>query len=305
MSESAAPGRAVALRTDLPALVTVFLLIVGFTFSDDFVEFTLDLTGNYQLVATQRQWLVMAVDVALVLTTAVLKWRISEDRLPPAEMIRKLLTGSWAVGALLVVGSHLALILTAEHRSGLGDVLSFWINVLASAVFVTAMTVLLLAVLSEKSVSRGWVAPLAFGTFVVQVASALWYPWIEGKAGCAGEVSAQFYFDMSQMLALVLLTTAVELNYVRRNAIELDAGRRMAPVFVVLLLCTALGLCMSMDVKVDQEPACGTGAVWHEYITFVVSVQALAIGLATLVWLLLSDAIGADSRTVGPAERRG
>lgn len=294
MTESTAARPIVSLRSDVPALVTVFLLIVGFTFSDDVVEFVLDVTGNPHLAATNRQWLVMAVDVVLVLAAAVLKWRISADRFPPAVFIRKLLTGAWAVGALLVVGAHLALVLTAEHRSALGDVPSFWLSVLASAVFVAAMTLLLLSALSEKPASRGWVAPLVFGTFVVQVASALWYPWIEGNAGCAGEVSAQFYFDMSQMLAIVLLTTAVELNYVRRNAIELDPGRRMAPVFVVLLLSTALALCMSMDVKVDQGPFCGTGAVWHEYITFVVSIQALAIGLATLVWLLLVDAIGQE-----------
>lgn len=294
MTESASARRIVSLRSDVPALVTVFLLIVGFTFSDDVVEFVLDVTGNSHLAATNRQWLVMAVDVVLVLAAAVLKWRISADGFAPAVFIRKLLTGAWAVGALLVVGAHLALVLTAEHRSALGDVPSFWLSVLASAVFVAAMTLLLLSALSEKPASRGWVAPLVFGTFVVQVASALWYPWIEGNAGCAGEVSAQFYFDMSQMLAIVLLTTAVELNYVRRNAIELDPGRRMAPVFVVLLLSTALALCMSMDVKVDQGPFCGTGAVWHEYITFVVSIQALAIGLATLVWLLLVDAIGQE-----------
>jgi len=280
------------LRNGIPALVVVFLLIVGFTFSDDFVEFLLDITGHGKLAEANRQWLVLAVDVLLVVATAALKWRISEECSTRSVFLRTLLTGKWMVGALLVLGCHLVLILTVEHRSGLGDVAGFWLSVLASAVFVGAMSMLLLSALSERPVSRGWIAPLVFGTFVVQVASAMWYPWIDGNAGCAGEVSAQFYFDMSQMLAIVLLTTAVELNYVRRNAIETDPGRRMAPVFVVLLLCTALALCMSMDVKVDQGPACGTGAVWHEYVTFVVSIQAMAIGLATLVWLLLADAIG-------------
>lgn len=292
MTEPTAPGGVVTVRQDLPALAAVFLLIVGFTFSDDMVEFVLDMTGNHDLAATHRHWLVMGLDVVLVLVTAVLKWQIHEDRLTPGEFLRKLLTGSWAVGALLVIGAHLALILTAEHRSGLGTVASFWINVAASLVFVAAMTTLLLSVLSEKSGSRSWIAPLVFGTFVVQIASALWYPVIESNTGCAGEVSSQFYFDMTQMLSVVLLTIAVELNYVRRNAVELDPGRRMAPVFIVLLLCTAVALCLSMDVKVDQDTLCGMGAVWHEYITFVVSVQAMAIGLATLVWLLLVDALG-------------
>ena len=282
------------LRKSIPALVVVFLLIVGFTFSDDVVEFLLDVTGHGNLVETNRQWLVFALDLLLVLATAALKWRISDEPRHCRAFLRMLLTGKWGLGALLVLGGHLVLILTIERRSGLSDLAGFWVRVLASAVFVGAMTMLLISALSEKPVSRGWIAPLVFGTFVVQVASAMWYPWIDGNAGCAGEVSAQFYFDMSQMLAIILLTTAVELNYVRRSAIERDPGRRMAPVFVVLLLCTALALCMSMDVKVDQGPYCGTGAVWHEYITFVVSIQAMAIGLATLVWLLLADAVGQE-----------
>ncbi|MGI9123905.1 MAG: hypothetical protein ACR2JM_04020 [Mycobacterium sp.] len=129
---------------------------------------------------------------------------------------------------------------------------------------------------------------------MVQIASALWYPVINVNSGCAGEVSAQFFSDVANMIAIVLLTIAVELNYIRRTAAELDPGRRMAPVFIVLLLCTALALALTMDVKADQGLRCGTAAVWHEYISFVVCVQALAIGLATMVWLLLVDAVGSD-----------
>lgn len=282
------------LRRDLPALTAVFLLIVGFTFSDDIVELTLDITGRAQLAATNRQWLVMGLDLLLVLASAGLARQISADRLSRAALVRKLLTGRWMIGAVLVIVGHLVLILTSERRSSLGDVESFWINVLASTVFVAAMTLLMLSVLSEKSGSRGWIAPLVFGTFVVQIGSALWYPVIDVNVGCAGEISPQFFSDMANMIAIVLLTTAVELNYVRRNAVEQDPGRRMAPVFIVLLLCTALALALSMDVKADQATLCGTAAVWHEYISFVVCIQAIAIGLATLVWLLLVDAVGPD-----------
>lgn len=282
------------LRRDLPALVAVFLLIVGFTFSDDAVEFLLDVTGNTHLAAMNRQWLVMAVDVLLVLVTAALQWQIGAQRVSPAELLRKLLTGWWVVGAVLVIGGHLVLILTSEQRAVLGDVASFWISVLASAVFVAAMTVLMLSVLRAKPASKSWIAPLVFGTFVVQIGSALWYPVIDVNAGCAGEISPQFFSDMTNMISIVLLTLAVELNYVRRNAVEPDPGRRMAPVFIVLLLCTALVLALTMDVKADRTMLCGTAAVWHEYISFVVCIQAMAIGLATLVWLLLVDAVGGD-----------
>ena len=294
MTQQSGPRTTLELRRDLPALAAVFLLIVGFTFSDDAVEFALDVTGNGHLAATNRQWIVMGIDLLLVVATAVLTGWIGAARPAPAAQLRKLLTGWWALGAVLVIGGHLVLILTSEQRSRLGDVASFWISVLASAVFVAAMTALMLSVLRAESLSKSWIAPLVFGTFVVQVGSALWYPVIDVTAGCAGEISPQFFSDMANMISLVLLTTAVELNYIRRNAVENDPGRRMAPVFIVLLLCTALALALSMDVKADRGTACGTAAVWHEYIAFVVCIQAMAIGLATLVWLLLVDAVGRD-----------
>lgn len=263
---------------DLSALATAFLLVVGFTFSDDAVEFLLDVTGHSDLAVTNRQWLVMAVDLVLVLMSAVLKWRISKSRR---------LSGRWLAGAGIVLGSHLVLILTSEHRAGLGDVAFIWVNLGVSAVFVTAMAMLLVSALSEETTSNGWIIPLAVGAFAVQIASALWYPVINTEGGCAGEVSPAFFSDMNNINAVIMLTIAIELSYVRRTASENDPGRRVAPVFTVLLTCIALALSFTTLVKADAGPRCGTAAVWHEYIAFVVNVQALAIGLTTLVWLLL------------------
>ena len=266
--------------SDLTALAMAFLLVVGFTFSDDIVEFALDVSGQSALAAAGRQWLVLAVDLLLVLATAVLRWQIS----------RRLFSPRWVAAAAVVIGSHLLLILTAEHRTGLGDVASIGINLAVSAVFVTAMAVLLVSALGEDTTSRGWIVPLAVGTFAVQVASALWYPVINTDGGCAGEVSPTFFSDMNNINVVLMLTIAIELNYVRRNAADHDPGRRAAPVFTVLLMCIALALAFTMLVKADADPRCGTAAVWHEYIAFVVNVQALAIGLATVVWLLLAGA---------------
>lgn len=39
----------------------------------------------------------------------------------------------------------------------------------------------------------------------------------------------------------------------------------------------------------SQDVHSGFGAVWHEYIAFMVTVQATAISLATLAWLLLTN----------------
>lgn len=267
------------LPEDLPALAAAFLLVVGFTFSDDAVEFLLDLTGNSALAAGDRQWLVLVADLALVLLTAVLKWRISKSWR---------MNGLWALGALLVIVSHLVLILTAERRAGLGDIASVGINLAGSAVFVGAMIMLMIATLSDGPASRSWIIPLAVGTFAVQIASALWYPVINVNEGCAGEVSSAFFADMNNTNVVLLLTMTIELNQLRRNAREGDPGTRVAPVFTVLLICMALALAFSVLVKADSAP-CGLAAVWHEYIAFVVNIQALAIGLSTLIWLYLAN----------------
>ena len=50
---------------DLTALLAVALLVVGFTFSDDVVEFLCDLTGNAH--AANAPWLIFAFDMMLVL----------------------------------------------------------------------------------------------------------------------------------------------------------------------------------------------------------------------------------------------
>lgn len=291
MTESAEEQRVHRLSADFAALVIAFLLVVGFTYSDDIIEFILDVTGHSHFAATDRQWLVLALDLVLILATAALKWWIGADRGSPAAFIRRLLTGWWALGALLVIGAHLVLILTAEHRAGFGDVAAVWIGIAAAVVFVTAMTILMVAALSDGQGSPAWIGPMAIGTFVVQVASVLWYPVINTEGGCAGEVSSTFFSDMTNIGGLVMLAIAVELNYVRRNLTQPDPGRRIAPVLTLLLLALALALAFTMDVKADQEPRCGTAAVWHEYIAFVVNTQALAIGLATIVWLVLADAI--------------
>ncbi len=281
------PSQPAKYPSDLPALLAAFLLVVGFTFSDDVVEFILDVTGHPHFAG--RGWLVFILDFLLVLGTAALKWAISGgDDLK--SFVRRLCTGLWGLGAVLVVGSHLVMIATERQRAGLSDTATVWINLAVSAVFVAAMTMLLLSALGGGTASRSWVVPFVFGTLVVQIATVLWYPVIDIDRGCANDISPSYFSDIANILPIVLLTLALELNYVRRSAGNADPGRRVAPVFIVILLCIAEALAFTMLVKADVQ-RCGLAAVWHEYISFVVTAQAMAIGLATLVWLLLVDSL--------------
>lgn len=278
---------------DWSALATVMTLAIGFTYSDDTVEFADDLAGGRFEAA--EGWLVFALDGLLVLATAVLRWRL----IRPADLrvfVKSLLTGRWGAGAALVVLAHLALICTAGWRTNLGVGASVAVSVAASAVFVVAMALLLLSALSdaEGRTTRGWVAPIVLGTLGAQLASALWYPAIEREENCAGEISAWYFSNMGHMFALLLLTLCMELNYLRRNPTALDAGQRVAPLFTVIMLGVSLPLSFTVLVKADM-PRCGIAAVWHEYFTFVFTAQALIIGLATVVWLLIRGATDADA----------
>jgi len=287
-SEGVAAGNSL----DLTALLAVALLVVGFTFSDDVVEFLSDITGNSQ--SANAPWLVFLLDMLLVLATAALKWRINGGTTDRRTFVRRLLTGWWAAGAGLAVVAHPVLIATADWRAGLGDTASTWISLLASMVFVAAMTLLLLSALAEGTTSRGWIVPLVIGSVVVQIATALWYPVIDVKKGCGGDVSPSYFSDMASIIAVLLLTLGLEMNFLRRSAGARDVGQRVAPVLSVILLCIALALSFSMLVKADLGKLCGLAATWHQYIAFAVSAQALAVGLATLVWLMLVDAVDTD-----------
>jgi hypothetical protein len=67
----------------------------------------------------------------------------------------------------------------------------------------------------------------------------------------------------------------------------------VTPIFTVFLLCVAELLAFSILVRSEQG-SCGLAAVWHEYIAFAVSTQALAVGLSTLVWLMLVEVVDRD-----------
>jgi hypothetical protein len=286
---------------DWPAILVVFALVVGFTYSDDLLELVLDATNAG---FSGLRWMVLALDCVLIAGAALLKKRITSnddtgERLPWGAFLRQLVRGWWAVGAVLVVAVHLVLILTAPSRAHLGEVASVWIQLLGSLLFVVAMSLVLMSVLDDDltpldhrrgvgRARRDWILPLAVGTFVVHVASALWYPVIDMNQGCANEIAPDFFSNMVQVLPLLLVTLGIEMNFLRRTAAMSHPGQRAAPVITVLLLCIAEGLAFSMLVK-SEDVHCGFGAVWHEYIAFVVTVQATAISLATLVWLLLTN----------------
>jgi hypothetical protein len=88
------------------------------------------------------------------------------------------------------------------------------------------------------------------------------------------------------VLPVLLLTLGIEFNYFRRTLA--DAGQRAATAATVTVM--AAGLVGALSTLPWDGQGCGDVlSGWHEYMAFLLSVQAIFTGLVTLVWLLAAS----------------
>jgi hypothetical protein len=288
------------------AMILVFLWVIAYTYSEDVADVINDVTdavGKPRFPGWVWVWAPLALDTVLVLASWPLKRRIAKGDGDSGR-----LWGWWTSGALLTVAVHLMWILTEPHQVNAATV---GLHLLASFLFVIAMGILLTSTLNADPMTlfsprlrdaepRDWsraqsTLPLIIGTFFGYVATPLWYPKIllhsapigsSGDQGCPPVIDPQYFAQMAQVIPVLLITLGIEFNYVRRTQAVQEQVQRAAPILTVILLCVAQGLAFSALIKKD---ACGPVAAWNEYSALVVTVQALAIGLATFVWLLLTS----------------
>jgi hypothetical protein len=269
-------------RSDWPAIAAAFVLVIGFTYSDDIIEFFAEAGG-----VSLSRWAIVILDLSLVGGSAVLKWHMTPRPRHFGTFLQGLLRGPWLIGAAVVLFVHLVLLTTPPPERDWAVAGSLWLTLLTTAAFVVAMGLLLVPALGADSAPRGWILPVVIGTFVAQVASAMWYPLIDMDRACADDVSTEYFNGMVQVLPVFLVTLGLEVNYLRMHNAIRASGPRAVAVMTVILLCVAEVLAFSMLIKGDKI-SCGSAADWHEYISFVVTVHAAAISLATLAWLLLA-----------------
>jgi hypothetical protein len=309
-------------RRDLAVLAVVFLLLFVFSYSEEIVFASLEATGQNHLTG----WIfgLVGLDVAVLALVGLLKRHITrgDDDVP------RLWRPWWiAFGAVVVVDVTLCL-LPEEH--------SLWIDLTFSVTLAVLMGILMAVSLNADPLTlvsgarrseapADWarvraVVPLVIGTFVCYLAATAFDDFFDldtirtldqemasevavmplpqqlGAMAtlCEGAVSPAFFQQVIGVIPLLLLTLGVEFNFFRRALAE-PAQRAAAAATVTVM---SIGLAMALSTLPWAGTGCGgVLGYWHEFLTFVVTVQGVATGLATLVWLLVSsssDQRGAD-----------
>ena len=301
-------------RRDRAVLAVVFLLLFAFSYSEDFVFAVLQATGHEHVAG----WLIGLVgfDAAVLAVVGLLKRAIAraDDEAPR-------LWRWWWISFAAIVGVDVFLVfLPVGHP--------LWIDLVSSVALATLMGILMMVSLNGDPLTlfsrvrrsaepTDWararaVVPLVIGTLACYIAATAFDDFfdldtvrvldpemaaevgampIAEKLGalatlCEGAVSPAFFQTVVRVIPLLLLTIGVEFNFFRR-ALDEPAQRAAAAATAALM---SIGLSLAVSTLPWADTGCGgVLGYWHEYLTFVVSVQGVATGLATLIWLLVAS----------------
>ncbi|MEV3902372.1 hypothetical protein AB0K11_08605 [Mycobacterium sp. NPDC050551] len=301
-------------------MAVVFLLLFIFSYSEEIVFALLEWTGQNRLAG----WIVglVGLDVAVLAVVGLLKRQISraDDGLPR-------LWRPWWISFAAVVGVDVLLCLLPDEHP-------LWIDLTTSVALAVLMGVLMALSLNacpltlfsrarRLAAPADWsrvraVVPLVTGTFVCYLAATAFDDFfdldtvrtldpetaatvatmpLQEKLGavatlCEGAVSPAFFQQVVAVIPLLLLTLGVEFNFFRR-ALDEPVQRAAAAATVTMM---SIGLVLALSTLPWAGAGCGEVlGYWHEFLTFVIAVQGVATGLATLVWLLVVS--GPDQRS--------
>lgn len=299
-------------QRDRAVLAVVFLLLFVFSYSEEIVFAVLDATGHDHLLG----WIVglVGLDMTVLAVVGLLKRQIlrADDGVP------RLWRPWWISFAAVVVLDVLLCVLPEPHP--------LWVDLLVSVVMACLMGLLMALSLNacpltlfsrvrRSAAPTDWarvraVFPLVIGTFVCFIAATAFDDFfdldtvrtldpemaaevaampLQQRLGaiatlCEGAVSPAFFQQVVAVIPLLLLTLGVEFNFFQRTLVE--------PVQRAAAAATATVMSIGLALALSTMPWAGTGCgevlgYWHEFLTFVITVQGVATGLATLVWLLV------------------
>jgi hypothetical protein len=319
MSENAVRGRG-----DRAVFAVVFLMLFVFSYSEQVVAGVFPGSGDEQVAWRVA---VVVVDAAVLALVGLMKrivaaadgegsrlWRwwwsgvvilIAVDliRLFPTESIRfDLLTASAyaiAVGVTMAASLNadpLALFSTARRvalprdwvrvRAIVPLVCGTWLCFMAASAFVDYFDVDSVRALDPATAEEIADLPLSEQMAVL---SQL----------CEGAISPVFFQQIVGVMPVLLLTLGIEFNYFRR--ILSDAGQRAATAATVTVMAAGLIGALS-TLPWDGHGCDDVLSSWHEYVAFLLAVQGIFTGLATLVWVLVASTPDAPADSVATSE---
>jgi hypothetical protein len=293
------------------ALVAVFIVCVPLAFSEDFLLVVSELAR-----LEQPPEILLVVDGVLLAAIGVLtNWWIW----PSLEVdIGWPVKVWWLVGALLTIALDLSFFWGIAERLNL---LSIWGDIAASAAYLASLAVILSAIVGASPLHRlirdgraengraengatqdtEWerfrpALPLLVGTAAAYAGSLIWW-WLRDQAVAAEQVDGlihqEYFAQLSQVIPLLLVAVGLEATLFKRLLRE-PVQREMTIVSVVIL-CIGEALAISA-LPTDNERPGNILVTWHEYAAFVLTLEAVFVALALLVWALI-DSSGRDELT--------
>ncbi|WP_319430428.1 hypothetical protein [Mycobacterium sp. RTGN5] len=309
-----------ANATSRAMLWVVFVLLFVFSYSEEIIGLLFDLAGfgKHNDWRTHVGWRLGLLAVEIVALAVVgLKKRSIERVDGDGPRLWRLW---WSGAAVLIVVD--AVLSELPFRP------SVWLLVVAAVVIAAAMGVLMTTSLNADprtlmSAARraaqptDWqrtraVVPLMVGTFATYIAAIAYTRLIDTdtvrtlpadiaeqaaalplaerlsvlQQVCENAISPVYFQHVVEVIPLLLLTLGLEFNYFRRNL--RDPAHRVTTAATVALMSAALVFAMS-TLPYDGVGCYDVLTDWHEYLAFVISVQGIFVGLATLVWLLVAS----------------
>jgi hypothetical protein len=300
-------------RTPDRAILGVILLsLFVMSYSEELVNGLFHVIGRGET----EEWRIglILVDTAILVWIGLLKRSISHDDHGPPRLWR----WWWAAGVIIIA---LDIIL-----NGLPEYPPVWVDVVSSVVFTIAIGILMMSSINadpstlfssrrRSLLQRDWVrvralVPLIAGILACYIGATLFTdlfdvdvvrtvpPEMATEVAqlpladhldvldhlCKNAVNPWYFQHIVEVLPLLLLALGAEFNFFRRTL--RDPAQRAATAATVTVI--AVGLVFALSTLPWAGNECGEVlAGWHEYLTFVVSLQAIFTALATLVWVLV------------------
>lgn len=301
----------VSRRSDRAVFGVVFLMFFAFSYSEQLIS------GVYPVVGqgdTGWRVAVIVVDALVLGVVGVMKRNITRtDGTAPR------LWGWWSAGVAILLGVDVLRLVS--HQSIQADLLIATVYAgavgLTMAASLNADPLTLLSTARQVALPTDWarvraIVPLVLGTWACYLAASAFVdvfdvdtmrtldattaaevatlPEADKMALlsqlCEGAISPTFFQQVVGVLPVLLLALGVEFNYFRRTLT--DAGQRAATVATVTVI--AAGLALTLSTLPWDGMGCGDVlSAWHEYMAFLLAVQGVFTGLATLVWLLVTS----------------